>query len=315
MKHIFYTILVLVIFITGCEKPFHPEIPSVPEKLVLYSQFSPDNEWSVYLTKSRSVLSNEPFSPLPNAEIQIFDEAALVSTLTFSQETGLYNSDEKPVAGMTYELVASVEGFADVKSTDEIPVSGVEIESFSFLDKSENGDDIFSLSFRDILPQDDYYHLVVILQKYEYTAVAGADTSFVLLDERPARFSIDEDTRPDNSPANIIPSITTQNFEGVLVEDSDFNNGQAEIFLQVWNEIENDMPDKIAYGYVVELRSVSEAYYLYQKTLTEQLGENATIGIHEVPRTFPIDIYNNIENGLGNFSGYSVVNSSLVWKQ
>ena len=58
-------------------------------------------------------------------------------------------------------------------------------------------------------------------------------------------------------------------------------------------------PSKYIPGdFVIELRTVSEAYYLYHITLSRQVNTDN-------PLSEGVVVYDNVENGEGIFAGYS----------
>jgi hypothetical protein len=82
---------------------------------------------------------------------------------------------------------------------------------------------------------------------------------------------------------------------GVLIDRGDLVEGQPLTF----NFVDWVVNDHNLTKVYVELRTISEEYYRYQSTLARQLI------VRQDPFAEPVTIFNNIEGGYGNFSGFT----------
>ena len=305
------TILLSALVFVGCQSTFEPAIPASPQKLVVDSQFSPGNPWVVKLTHSRDLLSAQEFDVVSNASVEIFSGNDLVKKLSYVDPgigmAGFYfSNDSYPEIGREYTLKVSAPDYPSITATDAVPGLDVEIGLFEFLHKSEDGDDVFSLNLQDLNPGANYYHVIVMVQSYEF-ANLDVDSSLVLVDQNAARFGLKEDESSHNSGNEDI--FTIRDSKGLLLSDIQFDQGMRNVELEVFSQNFSGDYDDHVLAYVVELRSVSEAYFEFERTKAEQINQGNS-GIF-----FPVEIESNIEGGLGIFSGFSVVNSAVIWQE
>ena len=307
-------ILLFAFVFMGCESTFEPAIPASPQKLVINSQFTPGSPWIVHLSHSRDLLSADEFDVVSNASVEVFDGNNLVQKLSFVPPTsinpGYYRGAASlPEVGVDYTLRVSSPDYPSATATDRVPETGIEIGLFEFLHKSEEGDEIFTLNMQDLNPgNDDYYHVIVMLQTYQF-ANPDVDSSLVLVDQRAAKVDLREEPEfHETDHANI---FSIRDSEGLLLSDLEFNQGSRNVELKVLSQSYNGTvgnSDEV-FAFVVELRSVSKAYFEFERTKAEQLNQQ------NAGAFFPVDVESNVEGGLGIFSGYDVINSAIIWQE
>ena len=95
--------------------------------------------------------------------------------------------------------------------------------------------------------------------------------------------------------------------KGFLISDQTFDGQRKRIPFKA-SLIINSGFERISRFYVL-LRSVSSDYYYYHSTITRQLSAR------ESPFAEPVIIYNNVENGLGNFAAYSTATDSVTFSR
>ncbi len=259
--------------IIGCETIVEVDLPEHKPVLVANSLFSPDRLWEVQLNKSKSSLDRFPISAVTNATIEIFDGENLVASLTHVDD-GIYRStaNETPNIGNTYTLQASAPGFDPIIASDYVPES-VEINSIQT--------DINSYPFKvtvhfsDPPNEKNYYQVLVVSEDTN----GGSEL-------HPVWFESDD--------------LLFQNLDGVdpgeaFFDDSLISGKNYSLVLKTYPH----QVEPLAKMYVM-LLSVSESYYNYMKStkFQEDHGDN--------PFSTPVQVYNNIENGLGVFAGYTV---------
>ncbi|HJW28791.1 MAG TPA: DUF4249 family protein, partial [Saprospiraceae bacterium] len=104
----------------------------------------------------------------------------------------------------------------------------------------------------------------------------------------------------DPEPSDQVPFIRSYDI-GILIDPADLKSGVPLTFNFVdWAQ------DNFGLNRVyVELRTITEAYYKYQSSLARQ------VIVRQDPFAEPVFIYNNIDGGYGNFSGFSSSISSF----
>ncbi|MAT55808.1 MAG: hypothetical protein CMN32_15125 [Saprospirales bacterium] len=285
---------------TACEEPLEFDLND-EERLVIYSNFSNQQTLEVFVSKTRSVLNTEPTTFLEDATVMVFVDNELVEILQAmpASETGdkppFYKTLKlKPEVGVVYTIKVSVPGFDPVTATNSIPPS-VPIESVDYsntgqteVNESKNVKFDVAVSFIDPADEENYYHLVFLQKLTPYTVSPSGDTilSEVVI----------------NAPLTVFPSNLDMPVTGYydhrsfLIKDRFFNG--EKLRLNFWGMYDYDPGKYLPGDFVIELRTVSEAYYLYHITLSRQINT-------ENPLSEGVVVYDNVENGEGIFAGYS----------
>lgn len=188
--------------------------------------------------------------------------------------------------GHTYTIAAYAPGFESVRARTYIPlpssVSNLVIRDVKIQpsEKHEFKNIVrYKLEFDiDHAIGNRYYHLVF------YNEYAGLDNLLMILDPEPS----------DDQPF-----LHHYDF-GVLLDKEDLAPGSPLTFSFVDWVVENNDLKRV----YVELRSITEEYYRYHSTLARQLI------VRQDPFAEPVSIFNNIEGGYGNFSGFTPAISS-----
>ncbi|HXR81397.1 MAG TPA: DUF4249 domain-containing protein [Saprospiraceae bacterium] len=288
-----YVILGFSLLVAGCESTLDWTFDSLP-KLTIIAHPSTGN-WDstrVYVYASLSPLDSSQFYTPAKLEVEVTE---LESELTFkldSVRNGNKLYFEFPPnflkEGFQYSIKAYAPGFEPVHSTTEIPkpsqITDLQITDIK-IEPSHLND------FKNILhykvtfniehqPTNRYYHLV-------FYNVYG---------DNPTRYLVDPEL------SDKIPFIRNYDY-GVLIDRYDIPAGEPLEFSFVDWSIKNQDLQTV----YVELRSITPDYYKYNSTLARQ------VIIRQDPFAEPIPIFNNIEGGFGNFSGFSpnVVYSDL----
>lgn len=280
----FYLIFSGCLFLTSCETVLDLEVQSIP-KLTIISNLNPDNPAGqrvyVYATQSPSD-SSKFYTP----EDLVVNVTEVESNTTFLLDTSIFEGKTTfkfpsgfIKAGFTYSITAFAPGFDIVQATTVIPrpstISNLEIKDIRIeqSDAHEFKKIIrYKLSFDIDNFESNYYHLVF------YNEYNGRENLIIV----------------DPEPTDHQPFI--QHYEyGVLIDGQDLDLNKPLVFdFQDW-EINNNNLIRV----YVELRTISEEYYKYHSSLTRQLI------IRQDPFAEPVTIFNNIEGGFGNFSGFS----------
>ena len=82
---------------------------------------------------------------------------------------------------------------------------------------------------------------------------------------------------------------------GILIDREDLTKGEPLTF----DFVDYIVSDNELKEVFVELRTITESYYKYHSSLARQLI------VRQDPFAEPVTIFNNIEGGYGNFSGFS----------
>lgn len=300
-----FIICLFLLSLFSCEKAVNISIPESEQKLVILSNFSSIEPLKVTVTRSEELLSSDTnFVAISNADVGIYQDGVLLESLTFVPQPpplGLFfqTNTFQPVIGTTYELRARAPGLPMVTATSALP-KAVELTNFKLRNVEKTttfqGDRAtynysLDISLQDPLPSGNQYHLLIKQQKL---AMAEGDG-------RPSETSIDQ----PQVIAVTRASTTLENYHrgGFLFDDSEQNGQQLNYTFQFQTSTSN-INEKLGKLYV-ELRTVSEDYYLFNQSISNAFQSSGE------PVDQPVIIYSNVENGFGIFAGYSVVKDSL----
>ncbi|MCB0520817.1 MAG: DUF4249 domain-containing protein [Lewinellaceae bacterium] len=305
-SNLFLALLLVSFF--SCEEPLEIEI-NQESRLVVISHFTQDKDLQVFVSKTKSIQDTREAGAVTDATVMVFAGNELKEILELvpgdnaTLEQPHYKTKElNPLSGEVYTIKVSAPGFKSVTATNSIPTS-VPIESvkFSPVFKGTGTKDLtinfeISVTYSDPVEVNNFYHLVFYQELYPYSINSNGDTItspnpvFV----RPNRIDVDFPGQP-----------LTKHFDNgsFLIKDVSFNGKEVTFYL---NGVYTFDPSEFSPGsFLVELRTVSEAYYLYHLSLTNQTNAKRD------PLSEGVFVDDNIENGDGIFAGYSSsINSS-----
>ncbi|MBN4051468.1 DUF4249 domain-containing protein [bacterium AH-315-M05] len=272
-KHLLIALTLVIII--GCEIVVDIDMPPYSPQIVANCFFNPDSIWSAHISNSLASLDNGNIKDIESAVVLVFENNIAIDTLQHTS-FGTYRSlgNKKPSAGKSYSLTVSADGYEAIYASDIIP-QAVQITSASIQDSAgtdENNNIIaeVSINFNDPTGQENFYEL----ELYQNYITDNNKIWFTSLDP-----SIEQDFNGESALFNDV-LFNGKSYQLKINFDSYYAQGSSKI--------------------IVYLKSVSKPYYLYNKTvILHQQNQNN-------PFAEPVQVYNNIENGLGIFAGFSV---------
>ncbi|MEA4935612.1 MAG: DUF4249 domain-containing protein [Paludibacter sp.] len=322
IKTIFLT-LGLLLFVS-CEKEieFNGEI-SEP-MVVLNSYISPDSIIYAHLTKSRFFLNNNRgFEFINNADILVYVNHVFREKLNFT-ENGIYRGTFKPTAGDTVRLLVKVTGYDDVESTTTVlSPSNILSTEAKMVEKSRDeytingevsahylsGNCEFNVKIRDNVSEQNYYRLVV---KKRNLNIYSNDT---IISEYFINFSLEGFDSQSGDLIGLFDDGENRNDQH-LITDELFNGKEFVLkfttdyaYLEVvpgYEEYYNYKNPGGSESVIINLQAITKDMYLYLKS------KESANGIFEGFFTEPVQIYNNISNGIGIFGAYT--NNEFTYK-
>lgn len=286
-----YFILVILLAFAACETSLDFELHAVP-KLTIISHLSPDNstDQRVYVYASQTPTDSSHFYTPDDLVVDVTESASGVhseSDVTIRLDTTYTNGKlyfTFPIgfvkAGYRYSITAFAPGFDIVQATTVIPkpstITNLSIRDV-LIEQSEAHEFKKIIRYKlvfniDHFESNRYYHLVF------YNQYKGLEDLYLV----------------NPQPSDNQPFIQHHDY-GVLVDRKDLNEGEPLTFeFQDWVVNNHDL-----IRVYVELRTITQDYYKYHSSLARQLS------IRPDPFAEPVFIFNNIEGGYGNFSGFS----------
>ena len=285
----FWTIglLASILLLPGCESTFDYAFPD-STKLTIVAHPFPKGTWNrnpeVFIYSSLSPLDTNNFYTPSSIDVEITEIESEVSLKLDSIVEGDLVHWEIPrqflKEGFNYSIKAFAPGFEPVSAKTRIPTPS---KLTNLLVKDIKIEPSTKIEFKDIVhyklefsleefEQRPYYHLIF------YNKYVGDSLLYYIEPELNAnvKFSYNYDV-------------------GILIDGAHIEDGIPLIF----NFVDWTVGEEVLERVYVELRTVTEDYFKYNSTLSQQV-----LALID-PFHVPITIYNNIEGGFGNFGGYS----------
>lgn len=303
---IFLIFLFTVFVAATCERPLDLGIEEPEPRLVVVSNFTNDKALEVIVSKTKSILSSDETEFILDANVELYQRDTFLETLRLVPAVGklapYYSTHQfRPKVGVVYNIKVDAPGFASVMAKSSIPAN-IEINDFEISDLSvfpgNDGNVLYSynvsLGFDDPAAEQNYYHLKFFQEIINYSS-DNEQGDTILGDAYLQQIAFNSNT--DNN-------FLIAYFDGgVLFEDGPFNGKTITSTFPL--QIQVEPTSELLGNIFVELRTVSEEYYLYHNSLSRQQSDP------NLPFNEPVIIYNNIDNGRGIFAGYSASRDSI----
>jgi hypothetical protein len=286
-----FVLVVMAGMFQACESDLNVPAGGSP-RLTIHANLSPQS-WQpqrVYVYSSLSASDSSSFLTPSGLTVIITDKnEGVVLTLDSVRQGGRVFfpiPDGFVRAGHSYSITASAPGYEEVSAVTEIPqassIRSLDIAGLTISpsDKNEFKEIIrYSLVLEiDHFEDNRYYHLVF------YNEYQGLPGQFFIVNPEPAD-----------------DQLFLRHYDyGVLIDRHDLRT-DAPLNFDFVDWVVEDQGLKRVYA---ELRTISAEYYKYQSSLARQ------IIIRQDPFAEPVSIFNNIQGGYGNFSGFNPYVSS-----
>ena len=315
--------LLLTVFIVSCETEIKFNGKETAPSMVINSILNPDSTAKVHITKSKFFLEKDgPFDPITNATVQLYANDKLIEALN-SIGNGYYAGTYKPLQGDIIKIIARNNEFDNVYSSTEIPVTAsiTSVDTSATITKTtplvyyRSYDDVgytttdtvgtvtekkikFTVNIADRANYKNFYRLKVKHRSYydngtysEHNTyfnsedlVFGSTSETELFEEENTNYYHEfNDNLFDGKTYGLTFSISTfqyNYFPGKEPKDDPWS------------------PTTIKQEILINIESISPAYYYY---LNSRAKNEAYIEIFSEP----VQIYNNIVNGIGILGAYN----------
>lgn len=114
-----FTSIILLFSIISCEKDLKTDIPITP-KLCFNCILNPDSLIRGSLSLSQSISEDSTFRKVDHAVIELRKDGQMIGTMQNS-ESGIYSLDIKPSSGSLYEIRINAEGFSTLTASTVVP--------------------------------------------------------------------------------------------------------------------------------------------------------------------------------------------------
>ncbi len=299
--------LIIFIILVSCETDFYPDL-NFKEQVVVNGFFRPSNSFNINLTKSIRI--DEPLNRLPvtDASVEVFYNNQPYESLVY-QGNGLYSGNRIIDSEKNFTLKINHEEFGLTTSQDSIPES-VQILNATLIPIEEdvNLDQVgypCDIQFTDPVQAKNYYGVEVVvvdISNPDNSGNIGAGFAGSI-------FLEDTDIDTSGNSDIIIGDENNQNIGQSIIFFEDDAFATESISVRFYLSSHNiDILNGDNYEVYFILKTLSASYFNYLKSIALQNEVNE----QETP-TEPVQIYTNINNGLGLFGAYnfSYINAEL----
>jgi hypothetical protein len=272
MRYLFYIAFVAVAASCNQQIPF--DDPQTEPKLVVHSFIEPNDPVSVSVSRSSSILRPRDVEVLNDVAASFYENGTHVGDFTVD-ESDIYNLDFYPTLGNVYEVRVEDDELESISSETTIPspasVSNVTVEDVELLDD----DSVFRIAFDLDDPDGENFYILHVVQQFSVGSQSGV--SFV-----------------STEPYFLGGSQDNYFWSGAAFRDDSFNGQKKRMVIDVdWFNPGEDIT------YQILLVTASEEHFLYHLSYRAYQETNGD------PFAQPVQIFSNVENGLGIFAGHN----------
>ncbi len=300
-------LLLLLAALSACIRDTDIDLLPESERLVINAHFSPEPTWLISVTNAISTgTSPEDLRNISEAAVDIYEDGVFKGNAQYvppfisffgSEFRAYYTWEYLPEPGKEYELRVTAPGYPPATAKDRIPTVAAPVANPTYLRFDASRENItVAVELTDTDPAASWYHLI-----FYYRAIDQPEVKLPVRNYR-SDFTVTSD-------ANGI-FLEYLGSTGLLFDDQLFENGSRQMLIDLEAiPIAFSPPGTFATGIYeiqAELRSVSAAYYDYYASSVRQFELSASVFVE------PIRVFNNVQGGFGNFSGYQSTFSDWV---
>lgn len=341
MRYLCFFVLGLLLY--ACETAVEVDVPRYPAQLTVNALFNPDSVWQVELTQNRYILDTARFAAVPDAEVRVTQQGQLIASLryqgdqSFTGNSFYVANDSRPQAGEEYTLEVTHPTLGNLTARSAVPASQTMIVSavLDTLDVRQDAglpDDnvAYAVTIRlDDPPEENFYSLSILLRWEGLGTVVVNDRAELWIENEASTPYIRSDDPIIDNPFDSYRtellfkdvSFSGQTYELKFYMSFDKGNGiYDDLFKEPLVLVGGNAYDR--QGNVIRvpgdtfnihtlyavLRTTTEDYYNYNYTRDLQAS------VENNPFAQPVQVFDNVEGGLGVFAGYSQTEKEVTIK-
>ena len=318
-----WIILIFLLINLSCEKSIEVELPTVDEKIAVMGLFSTDEVFSVKISHSKHIFDTSSTFHLDKVIIDFYENKTFIETLEnkgsvfgrlkFVSPSGFKCSEKK-----SYTINVSATGFETVFAENTVP----EPVQILVVDTSTVIAELPDWYFGHLGP---FNQIRLLLEcRIRFKDPPGISNYYTLqIETQACRQIVDSlgDKIWSYTGTGQLPYVSYDQIVENLLNNEDAICGWECIYLYKKVCFSDKLIDGEEYELVIlldkellkgktyfKLYSLSREYYLFAKSRFPK-SKN-----HNDPFAEPVQVYSNIQNGVGIFAGASVsVDSSIVF--
>lgn len=287
-----------MIFLGQCVKPIDLNLPEEKTRIVVNGNFEPGQPFRVKLSTSQSVFIGSRPSPIEEALVNIEREGQVLETLTKTIQNGQIvweSKANKAKANIDYSISVSASNLPPVSAVSKAPYPAklkpvaIQQDDMSIIPINADLATLripLDLQLKASTPEHPYFGFSIQSVVGVYQDATIPNPIFKYSVSSPAVFITDGRAF---ALLNRIPEPMS------VLHENYWHDGRDSLHLIVsidYNKA-TDIPQKV----LINWFTLSEAFYRYHLSVSRQ-GSN-------LPLSDPDALYNNIQDGYGNFSGFA----------
>lgn len=300
----------------SCEKEIILENPNKVKVLVANGYVSPDQGAIVDISHSILDITSDSITAIRDAKVSLLEDGIYLGDLNYTMtgdlqnfERAFYtNSDLEIKAERTYQLEVEHPDYENITATTHIPQLAVDPPKLEFIGKVDEQRSKLKLTIQENNSGEHFYGLIVkdVIKLYEIIdgdtleipGFGNTNISFV---------DFEENGLSELASTGLEIFKSHSNFGLAAIDNSFFINGKMELIFDIY-AAQTTLNENQFLGQevVVQLRQMSKDYFDYIRTLSIQ--EKTA----DDPFASEVIVTNNIDGGLGNFSGFQAIHSNIV---
>jgi hypothetical protein len=309
MKKLFIALYILPFVLISCEKELDINLPDTEKHIVVNGMINPDSLFRIRVSKSRNILDTSQFEYLSNASVKLYTDG--INELNMiSMENGYFGGNFYPEIGKRYTITVDYPPINSVSTevTLKEPVPILELDTTMETIITDYGDGwadtahyvYIDLTLKDNSTTNDFYFLSITSLQPWYDYSSGSPVFMGYQEYSEYIDSQDPSLRRDNN------TYALDGSQGKIFSDELFNGDEHtfQITLYLSKYYYNINPMDIS-TYYIKLYTVSEDLFKFVNSY------NLSMNTGFDPFAQAVQIYSNIDSGLGFFSGYTVDIDSL----
>lgn len=278
-KNIVAAILLLIGF-TACEKETKLSLPKSKVLMVVNSGITSDSTIKIYIGKTVALFDNSSNYDLNNLHPSLRTTEKDIPLINIGK--GYYLSNEKPEVGEAYTLEIREEGFPTVSSSTRIPSPPI-LGLVSAIQAIQESSPVIKIT-ADIVDSDstEDYYIVEVKEKWEKS---GSRNLSLMTRDIACENNINGFAEPQLLLRDLTFNGKTKSFTFTIPDN---NYSQSNLVLEL-----------VLKKCTKEFWEYKLTYYLYKQTT-------------DVPTIQPVQMFTNINNGVGIFGSYTSTTSAIV---
>lgn len=278
-----YLLLIsLSILFTSCEKELDIDLPDASTQLVINSKVFQDSVFRVNVYRTALVNENRKnLWYIDSAKVSLYGNGAFIENLQL-EELGLYTGQQRVKPHTNYEIKTEVDGFrtavTKTKTLDRVEILHLDSLGTSIDPKTKATIYTFAVRFKDNKETKDYYMI-----DFTEDREIGGKSSEIYSKDPAIEVGGGGFTHPEGN--------TT--YGSMYFSDELFNGKEYALSICV--------PEyKTLEGFTINLCHITPEYFKYIQTYEAQREADGMEIFFQA-----VQVYNNVENGLGIFGAIS----------